>query len=182
MRDQEQIVPEKRRESRKERLLKQRPSGRRSASSCEKKRESVLIEKEGGGKGDELVKSGSGTVPRDLASVEGVGKGDVLRRAAVKRERSQYESGEKEERKKNALLVVKAEGDGRALSELLNTDDVNLVLRLDLLVVGGVLEVEGEHTLLLEVGPARKEPSQLRSNAKEERERGRTREYERRSG
>jgi hypothetical protein len=155
MRDQEQIVPEKRRESRKERLLKQRPSGRRSASSCEKKRESVLIEKERGGTGDELVKSGSGTVPRDLASVEGVGKGDVLRRAAVKRDRSQYESGEKEERKKNALLVVKAEGDGRALSELLNTDDVNLVLRLDLLVVGGVLEVEGEHTLLLEVGPAK---------------------------
>jgi len=51
-----------------------------------------------------------------------------------------------------AILVVKAESDGGSFGEFGNSDKVNLVVRLDLLVIGRVLEVEGEHTLLLEVG------------------------------
>lgn len=51
-----------------------------------------------------------------------------------------------------AILVVDAESDGGSFGEFSNSDKVDLVVRLDLLVIGRVLEVEGEHTLLLEVG------------------------------
>jgi len=50
------------------------------------------------------------------------------------------------------ILVVKAESNGGSFGEFSNSDKVDLVIRLDLLVIGRVLEVEGEHTLLLEVG------------------------------
>jgi hypothetical protein len=50
-----------------------------------------------------------------------------------------------------AVLVVKAEGNGRSFGEFSDTDEVDLVVGLDLVVVGRVGEVEREHTLLLEV-------------------------------
>lgn len=69
--------------------------------------------------------------PLDLAGVEGVGEGDVVGGGAV--------GG------------VDAEGHGLANLEL-GAEKVDLVVGLDLLVVGGVREGEGKHTLLLQVG------------------------------
>lgn len=50
-----------------------------------------------------------------------------------------------------AVLGVDTHGDGLANGEL-SAEDVNLVLGADLVVVGGVGEGEGKHTLLLQVG------------------------------
>jgi hypothetical protein len=69
--------------------------------------------------------------PLDLTGVEGVGKGDV-------------EGG-------GAIGGVDTESHGLADSEL-SAEKVDLVARLDLLVVFGVGEGQGKHTLLLQVG------------------------------
>lgn len=69
--------------------------------------------------------------PLDLAGVEGVGEGDV-------------EGGV-------AVGGVDAESHGLANLEL-GAEKVDLVVGLDLLVVLGVAEGEGKHTLLLQVG------------------------------
>jgi hypothetical protein len=69
--------------------------------------------------------------PLDLALVEGVGELDVEGLVAV--------GG------------VNNEGDGLADGEL-SSLDVNLVVGADLLVVGGLGEGQGKHTLLLQVG------------------------------
>lgn len=69
--------------------------------------------------------------PLDLAGVEGVGEGDV-------------EGG-------GAIGGVNTEGHGLANLELC-AEKVDLVVGLDLLVVLGIGEGEGKHTLLLEVG------------------------------
>lgn len=50
-----------------------------------------------------------------------------------------------------AILRVDTEGNGLADSKL-GTEKINLVLRLDLVVVGGVSEGQRKHTLLLQVG------------------------------
>jgi len=49
-----------------------------------------------------------------------------------------------------AVLLVKSESNWLANSEL-SAQKVNLVLWVDLVVVGGVRESEGKHTLLLQV-------------------------------
>lgn len=139
------------------------------------------VSRERGREKNELVESGTGTVPSDLTSVEGVGKGDVLGRAATREERVST-SRELGRRRENALLVVEAEGDGGTLGEVLHADDVNLVLGLDLLVVGGVLEVKREHTLLLEVGPERGGKRVSFRPERGRKRKRRTRGYERRSG
>jgi hypothetical protein len=69
--------------------------------------------------------------PLDLAGVEGVGEGDVEGGVTVR--------------------GVDTESHGLANLEL-GAEKVNLVVGLDLLVVLGVGEGEGKHTLLLQVG------------------------------
>ena len=77
------------------------------------------------------VKGRAVVEPLDLAGVEGVGEGDV-------------EGGV-------AVGGVDAESHGLANLEL-GAEKVDLVVGLDLLVVLGVGEGEGKHTLLLQVG------------------------------
>ncbi len=69
--------------------------------------------------------------PRDLIVVHGVGKGDLIL---------------------GAVLVLGKERNLGALSELGNTENVNKVIGANLVVVSGVGELEGEHTLLAQVG------------------------------
>lgn len=51
-----------------------------------------------------------------------------------------------------SIFVVKSESNGRTFSEFSDTDEVDLVVGLDAIVVSRVGEVERKHTLLLEVG------------------------------
>ena len=76
------------------------------------------------------VEGGTCLEPCPLLFVVGVAQGDVVHRA---------------------VLVVGDERELRTRSELGEAHDVEHVLFLDLVVVGSVLEGEGEHALLLEV-------------------------------
>ena len=76
------------------------------------------------------VEGGTRLEPCPLLFVVGVAEGDVIDRA---------------------ILVVGNERELGTRSELGETYDIEHVLFLDLVVVGGILEGEGEHALLLEV-------------------------------
>lgn len=77
------------------------------------------------------VESGTSLEPGNLTLVEGVVKSDILRRT---------------------ILVVEAHGQRLAFLEVGKTQDVNLVLRLDTVVIGRVGKGQRKHTLLLQVG------------------------------
>lgn len=47
--------------------------------------------------------------------------------------------------------MVEDHGDLREGSKSLNTDEINDILRLNLVVIGSVLEVQRKHSLLLEI-------------------------------
>ena len=80
--------------------------------------------------GADQVEGGACLEPCPLLFVVSVAEGDVI---------------------DGAILVVGDERELGTRGELGETDDVEHVLFLDLVVVGGVLEGEGEHALLLEV-------------------------------
>lgn len=77
------------------------------------------------------IQRASSLEPADLALVEGVSEGDLLFAA---------------------VLVVKDHADDRAWCQLLDVEEVDMVRWLDAVVVGGVLKVERQHALLLQVG------------------------------